>query len=307
MTVYDGAVVLIDYTTGEILSMVSLPDFDPTAIDPRQEHGGASNDSLVNRCTIGQYSPGSIFYIATLGAAIDYLDDYETMTYVCTGSCKIDDIVVECDTAHGTMTIEDAFVYDCATVMARVGVDIGAAKMSRYARQLLFNKRFDYRNIYMASSTFDVPIWEEDDGVANAAIGQHDDIVTPLHIAMLVGALANDGYLMDPVLLGKINKRPVNMDKYGMRIFSKIAVEELSYLMGISSDRSSDSVEIVGKSGLATVHSEDILLPNGWFVGYIDDASHPLAVCVVTENSGDSDISAQVARDVMEYAVIMGY
>ncbi len=58
-----------------------------------------------------------------------------------------------------------------------------------------------------------------------------------------------------------------------------------------------DDINIYGKSGVATVHSEDKVLPNIWYAGYIDSEEHPLSIAVITENSVNEGISQEIAMN----------
>ena len=94
---YRGAVVVMNYKTGEILASTSHPMFDPKHMESYlPESQGGTNDApagdstLVNRATAGQYTPGSVFKIITAAAAIRYLPGIETRTFDCTGPLVFD-------------------------------------------------------------------------------------------------------------------------------------------------------------------------------------------------------------------------
>ena len=78
-----GAVVVMNYKTGEILASVSTPGFDPKTIkEPSEDDAGSQ---LVNRATMGRYTPGSVFKLVTAAAVLEYKPELASKTYTCTG------------------------------------------------------------------------------------------------------------------------------------------------------------------------------------------------------------------------------
>lgn len=85
---YDGAVVVLNYETGEILAMVSHPMYDPNTLSA--ENVSKQGTALVNRATMGRYTPGSVYKIMTTTAAIRYIPDYDSRTWPCDGPLAFD-------------------------------------------------------------------------------------------------------------------------------------------------------------------------------------------------------------------------
>ena len=112
-----GAVVLMNYKTGEVYSLVSKPGFDASNIAKylSEDEDYVGNSELVNRATLGRYAPGSIFKIITTAAALRYLDDAETKTYNCTGSVIIGGVKVSDydGEKHGTIALAQALTHSC--------------------------------------------------------------------------------------------------------------------------------------------------------------------------------------------------
>ena len=310
---YSGAVVIQDYTTGEILCMVSSPAFDPqTLLEDLSVN--MEKDAFVNRAIQGQYAPGSIFHIVTAGAAIEYLDDVENTKFNCDGSYKVDDENIYCDNGHGYITLDEAFSQSCNTVFAELGVELGANKIKSFAKQLKFNYNFDYFDVALYPSSVTVAKSEEDAAFAYAAIGQHEDIVSPMHMSMIAGAIANDGIMMTPILLKSIDNQLVSKSKHGTRMVSEDTAQTLQSYMahnvayGSGNDAESDTIKICGKDGTAISSTDESLYPNCWFVGYIDDEEHPLTISIVLEQSYvDSNVAVPIGKSILEYAYSIGY
>lgn len=310
---YNGAVVIQDYTTGEILSMVSSPAFDPNTV-LEDLSINMSKDAFVNRAIQGQYAPGSLFHIVTAGAAIENIDDIATEKYKCDGSIEIDDETIYCENAHGYITMDEAFAHSCNTVFAQIGVELGAKKLTSFAEQLKFNYNFNYSDVALYPSSISVSKKEEDAAFAYTAIGQHETIVSPLHMSMITGAIANDGVMMTPNLLMSIDNSIVNKSKHGVRIISNDTVKVLQeYMMqnvsyGSGSKAISNLVKIYGKDGVAISSTDGSLYPNTWFVGYINDDDNAIVICVVLEQSYDgSNPSVEIGKTILEYAYSLEY
>lgn len=309
---YSGAVVIQDYTTGEILCMVSTPAFDPSTLIDNIDYYN-ENDAFVNRAIQGQYAPGSMFHIITAGAALEYINDIDNKIFACNSIYAIDNEVIFCDTGHGNINLQKAFASSCDTIFAGLGVELGANNIVRFSEQLLFNKDFSYSYIVLYPSSITVSSKEEDAAYAYTAIGQHETLISPLHLNMIIGAIANDGTMMTPNLLQAINNSDV-FKSHGTRIITDDTAQTLQKYMascvsfGSANLAYSDVFTLCGKDGTAISSTDDSLYPNAWFAGYIQDNAHPLAICVITEQSFiDENVSAVIAKKLLEYAYTIGY
>lgn len=309
---YNGAAVLIDYKTGEILSLVSTPSFDPKSIindlSINQE-----KDAFVNRAIQGQYAPGSLFQIITAGTAIEYIADIQNRQFNCSGSIDFDDETIYCDSAHGQITLQEAFAHSCDTVFAQLGVELGAIKLNAFSEQLKFNYDFNYSDIALSSSSISISKKDDNANLAYAAIGQHETLVSPMHMAMITGAIANDGIMISPTLLKAVDNKSVAVNKYGDRIMPYDTAQTLQGYMQISHEYShgnlnETSTNICSKEGVAVSSKDDSLYPNSWFVGYVNDEEHSIAICIILEQSYvDENPATQVGKKLLDYAISIGY
>ena len=100
---YRGAVVIQNYATGEVLSWVSKPDYDP------YDAGDASveDTAYLNRCLQGLYTPGSVFKLVTLAAAIESDPNVLNQTFLCNGTWEYEGGKIVCagKTAHGMIDL----------------------------------------------------------------------------------------------------------------------------------------------------------------------------------------------------------
>jgi len=310
---YAGAIVLINYHTGEILSMASAPSFDPEKIDPSKANGGTSGDELVNRAIQGQYAPGSIFKIITFAAASGAMD-LEQWSFDCPGFFTTGGRPVTCPAEHGEQDIQKAFAESCNSAFAQLGLDSGYRSMVSTAKKAGFNKNFVFDDIILYSSHMSLNACSESDEIAFAAIGQHQDIVSPLHMAMLAGAIANGGSVMTPRLLLAVEDQPrAIIPKVAYEAYNAQTAARLDVLMSAAVEEGTGvkaqipGYRVCGKTGTAEVSESGDLAPHSWFIGYISGQS-PLAIAVIMENAGaGGDKAAAAAGKMLKYALDLGY
>ena len=144
------------------------------------------------------------------------------------------------------------------------------------------------------------------------AIGQGDTLITPMHMAMITAAIANDGLLMTPRFLDRtenytgaavVERYPVT--EYGslmtaqeaglLKEYMRSAVED-----GTASALKSDTYTAAGKTGTAE-YSSDKSKSHAWFTGYVTGDKPDLAVCILIEGVGSgSEYAVPVARKIFD-------
>lgn len=313
-----GAVVALDPSTGAILAMVSTPEFDPnTLIGGSAGSTGADLDEdalqpLLNRATSAVYPPGSTFKIVTATAGFE--------SGVASAGTPFDN-PVELELPGSTATISNfdgqtcgpgaqvplstAFIRSCNTVFGMLGMDVGADQLVGTAESFGFNAEIpiDIRAMPSLippadSFEFDVP------GVAQSAIGQRDVRATPLQMALVAAAVANDGEIMVPYLIDEIfNAEGVVQQSaepvVWIRATSPGTASVLADLMegvvtsGTGRRASVPGIRVAGKTGTAEVPDE---APHAWFVGFGPVDAGPddpqIAVAVLVESGGDAGEAA---------------
>ena len=151
-----GSVAVYNYQTGQILCMVSSPDFDPSD-PPTITDGDSRYDGVyMNRVLSSTFTPGSVFKVVTTAAAIEQLPDIFERSFTCTGSVKIGGDTITCPHAHGTMDFYSAFANSCNCVYAQLAVELGGETLERYARSAGLLESHDVSGIPTAAGSFDV-------------------------------------------------------------------------------------------------------------------------------------------------------
>lgn len=326
----DGAVIVMNYRTGEVLCAVSSPSFDLSAMS-----GYASGDytpedgSLVNRVTMGRYTPGSTFKIVTAIAALRYLPNARTRTFTCDGELVFETAtgkLVEDETAaygedgelregyavlrdfdaevHGSLTLEEAFAHSCNNIFAEIALEIGAERLQKTAESLGLNGEFLFDELVVYSGSYSGG--DTDFELAWSGVGQHTDIMTPMHMCMLSCAVANDGVLMEPKLLRRVlnadgtAQKTLQSEEYATWLLPEEAAfmkecMRLTVAQGTGTAADVQDFDICGKTGTAEVSSDKNIKPHAWFTGFIDDEAYPYAICVVIENGGGGGKNAAPA------------
>ncbi len=320
-----GAVVALDPKTGAVLAQVSLPTYDANTIATQdsaaaQEAWTALSEDpekpLVDRTSGGdQYPPGSIFKMLTAVAMLentpgltpDTLVDAPTSWSPPGTSHEIwNPGQAACGDGSGQTSLRQTFVQSCNTAYAIGGVDVGADKMIAQAESFGFGETF-HTPLTVSPSRFPEP--ESQAALAMDSFGQQDIMVTPMQMAMIASAIANDGVLMEPYIVKQTltaDLEPVSTTKpseysrpmseqtaaYMQQMMVDDVVSGTGYLAAI------DGVDVAGKTGTAELTGSD---RHAWFAAFAPADDPQIAVVVILENDpGDGGSSAApVAREII--------
>lgn len=312
-----GSVVLMNPKTGEILGMVSSPSFNPNNMS------NLETDNLIDRSVQGLYPPGSIFKIITAKGALDNIEDIDSWSYNCTGSLKIGDREVSCygGEAHGEVDLTKAFIYSCNGAFAELAGEIGWKKLLSAGEKFGFNKNFLFGDIKINDSKLNINKSISDIDLAWTSVGQGTTLVTPMHMAMMVSAIANDGIMMEPKLLYNVIGRrgSVQRELEPKQYLKTMEPEDAKYMQGIMEGVVKEGtgrgagvggISIGGKTGTAEVKStkDSTISPHAWFVGFAPIENPSLAIAVIVENSGTGGkVAAPMAGQILKRAQELGY
>lgn len=316
---YDGAVSLINYKTGEILAMVSMPYYDPEELENRSQAAEASGSGYLNRNTQGQYTPGSVFKIVTLASALEYLPGVEERTFECNGEWAYEGGSVTCagGAVHGTMTLEEAFAESCNIVFAKLAYELGAQRLLSTAEAFGFNDVFQFQDLIVYDSSIDTQMPTVGD-LAWTGVGQGKTLVTPLHMALIAASVANDGVMPSPKLIAEVitpsgsTVLRTQDPPYGRVMYSSTAATIARYMYttveeGTATRAQISGYRVCGKTGSAQISNDSDVQTNAWFVGFVYDDAHPYAIAIVVEEGGSgSRRAAELAQKVLEKAIELG-
>ncbi|WP_340377646.1 penicillin-binding transpeptidase domain-containing protein [Streptomyces sp. SS7] len=331
-----GAVAAIEPSTGKILALVSTPSYDPS------KFAGSSNkdqeaweavqkkndpdEPMLNRALRETYPPGSTFKVVTAAAAlengeVDGIDD-KTDTPdpfpLPESSSKLTNEHGACKNA----SLRYALMVSCNTVFAKMADNVGNAKMIEQAEKFGFNETELDTPVRAAES-----VYPKDNRPQNAqdGIGQASNRATPLQMAMVASAVANDGKLMRPYMVDEL-KAP-NLDTLETtepqqlsQAVSAETAQKLQDMMvtvvndpqGTGGKAKISGVTVGGKTGTAQHGLNNSEKPYAWFISYakLSDGSTPVAVAVVVEDGAANreditggGLAGPIARDVMKAVI----
>ncbi|WP_405471678.1 peptidoglycan D,D-transpeptidase FtsI family protein [Streptomyces canus] len=329
-----GAVAAIEPSTGKILALASYPSYDPSTIAGGSDSDAEAwkkldkknnpDDPSLNRALREVYPPGSTFKVVTAAAALEnglYTSaDEKTKsplpwTMPGTTTQLKNEGNIPCENA----TLRTALQYSCNTVFGKVGSDLGNEKMLDEA------KKFGFTEEQFTPVRSSAPIFSDDmapSEVALSSIGQFNTAATPLQMAMVASAVANNGTLMKPYMVDSL--QAPNLDTLEKtepeKMSEPLSAENAQILQsmmetvvqkGTGTTAQIQGVTVGGKTGTAQHGENNSKNPYAWFISYakVGDSA-PVAVAVVVqddkavrENISGSGLAAPIAKSVMEAVI----
>jgi cell division protein FtsI/penicillin-binding protein 2/cell division protein FtsW (lipid II flippase) len=300
----NGALVVMDSTTGDLLAMVSAP----APMPPGDRTAAPVPDELLDRARYGQYPPGSTFKLVTAIAALRDNPALTHRTYFChpLGDGRVGNTIAGWnrpikddigDHAHGTIDMERAIAVSCNAYFAQLGVhDVGSKNLAATAGEL-------------GISTGD-PV-ELRRALPFAAYGQGPVLISPFKMARVTAAIAAGGRMPEGRWIAdESNPRsgapreilPPAQASFLAGAMRRVVTEGTARRVMAGVD-----IAIAGKTGTAQL---DEGMPHAWFTGfapYGDDPAHRLAFAVLVEHGGyGGRVAAPIARELMEAAKELG-
>ena len=237
---------------------------------------------------------------------------YNSYQFHCDGNSIFSGVGIRCSNnkAHGDLSLADALAYSCNVSFATIGETLDKGSYRSTAEELLFNKDLPYDGTYN-SSQFRITADSPDDAIPQTVIGQGDTKITPLHNALIMSAIANDGVLMKPYTIDSIENddgakvKTFRSKEAGTLMTADEANILTDYMKGVceygtgSGYFSGLSYSVAGKTGTAEFDNEGNC--NSWFVGFSDPDDPDIVVCAITEQSNVTGVTgAWVARQVFD-------
>ncbi|MFD8808857.1 peptidoglycan D,D-transpeptidase FtsI family protein [Streptomyces sp. NPDC059597] len=330
-----GGAVAIDPKTGKILAMVSTPSYDPGQLTDANTAGSAwvrltkdPDKPLTNRGMRQPLPPGSTFKLVVASAALEdglYSDvDQRTTSpepYIMPGTSRPlpnESASAPCENA----SIRVALQYSCNNVFGKLAVDLGQDKVRAMAEKFGFNS--EKLDVPARAYTSVYPSKMDKAQTALSGIGQFDVTATPLQMAMVSAAMANDGKLVSPHMVSQLTSgdgdllKDYDGDAGTKRIVSARTAEQLRSAMetvvrdGTGRNALIDGVTVGGKTGTAQHGENNSGTPYAWFTSYgkSDATGKEVAVAVMVEQSNaargevsGNGLAAPVARAMMTAAL----
>ncbi|MCI2422298.1 penicillin-binding protein 2 [Saccharopolyspora sp. K220] len=321
---FQGSVVALNPSTGEILAMVNAPSYDPNPLAAVDNNAVAeqwnklnedARQPMANRSVSELYPPGSTFKLITAAAALENgynpnsrVQDAATITLPNTTTQLPNYGSTQC--AGNTLT--QALAHSCNTAFAEIAGQLGPDKLRDTAAAFGFGQDVE---IPMTVAKADLGPMADAASLYQSGIGQRDVRVTPMENAMVAAAIANDGKLMKPQLV-KATRAPdmAELDSFRPEELNQAVSPEIARMirdMMIQSEKNTkgtgkiSGIEIASKTGTAQ-HGDAKDQPHGWYVAFAPAENPTIAVAVIVENGGDEgaeatggSIAAPIGREVI--------
>ena len=302
----NGAVLVYNYQTGEILVKVSAPGFDPAYIPEDLETNEAYKGVYLDNTLSSSFTPGSIFKIVTAAAAMEkWPDTWSQWTHTCTGSENIGGSDVTClyGTAHGDQDMFSAMGNSCNVFFASLATEIGAQALQAKAEEMGFGREFSLGSVPTAESEIDLSAANQNQ-LAWAGVGQYTVLSNPYHMMVLMGAIANGGEYVQPRLTQESQLFSGLLPGEDRTLVTAAEAQNLTQLLrGDVENYYGDwlfptGMNVCAKTGTGEVGEGKA--PNCWMVGFCDSVDYPYAFAIlVEEGTGGIESAGSVASAVM--------
>ena len=310
-----GAVVALDPRNGEVLAMVSVPTYDPAALNQNGEKLLTDpNSPLLNRATQGRYPPGSTFKMVTAASAFENNVITPDTTVTCPGEIVVDGFPISCNNVPqgtGTYPFRNAFAYSVNAIFAQVGVTLGWDRLTATAEKFGFDSSLPFTldtaptQLHAPGSKLTKPL------LASTAFGQGELLATPLQMAVVAAAIANEGVLASPhlgyeALDGKSVVQKLDQPS-NRRVIDTSVAHTLRDLMvavvddGQAAGTAIPGVKVAGKTGTAeSGHGTS----HAWFVAFAPAEKPVVVVAVIVENGGrGGEVASPIAGQILRAAL----
>jgi len=326
-----GAVVALDPRTGEVLAFASHPAPDPNdfAVRVSKEEWQRLNEDhqhpLLNRVTQAQLAPGSVFKVIMATAMLESKTPPESFTAFCPGYGVFYGQMHKCwvygKSSHGSISLHRAIVQSCDVFFYNVGMHMGIATISKYAKMLGLGSKTGidlpaeepglvpseewvqrvYHHKWYPGSTISV------------SIGQGSVMVTPLQVAYTIGGIASSGTFKQPHLLKDLQ----NVGETRVELAENTIEQVTQGMYGVVNEAGGtgqaiklQGIEFCGKSGTAQMMSYAAASRlgmgkgknDGWFVGFAPRRDPEIVVAAVVEDTSEHGGTAAgpVVRDIVK-------
>lgn len=315
MKLEKGCIIVMEAETGDILALCSFPSYTVSTL----EEAMASPDSpLINRALYA-YPVGSIFKLIPAACALS--QNLENFQYNCTGSIAIYDQIFHChdQSGHGLQNLQAAMIHSCNPYFIALSQKLSAAKLYQTAQSLGFGTSLPLSDSIIADggilpSLQDLQIPAEK---ANFCFGQGMLTASPLQVARMTCAIANDGNLPQIRLIRGISQDGVSIKQEQQSISTPVlsekdaaALQDLMIAAAYGNDTFQgvpDSISVAAKTSTAQTGCYDengVEYCHGWITGFFPAAQPRYVVTVLAENGGyGNDAAAPIFRTVIEQIV----
>ncbi len=310
-----GSIVAINPKTGEILAMVSTPDYNPNESSLEKNWDKISTDEsspLLPRAVLGLYPPGSTFKVVTAISALEEgLSDFMIED---NGSVIIDGKTFSNagNKAYGELDMTSAMAFSSNVYFTELSEVLKSKALIKTAEKAGINKKFNF-DLPLKKSSMSNTITSKTEFAATV-IGQGKLLVTPLQMALICSGIANDGVIMKPYLVKSVTDKNNNtLTKTISKKLYKITDAKTASIVkdmmiqvvkkGTGQNAAISNVEVAGKTGTAQNEksNQGEGYDHAWFIGFAPAEDPEIAIAVIVEyqSKDGGQIAAPIARKIM--------
>ncbi len=303
-----GAVVVVRPETGEVLAMASRPNYEQDRVGAYLDEPGSP---LVNRALRG-YPPGSVFKVVTAAAALESGIAGPYSYFNCGGYLRLGERVIRCRVGgHGTVSLAGAMTVSCNTTFVTLGLQLGPELVLDLANRLGFGRP---TGLGLDESVPALPRGPFSAGdTANIALGQGELLVTPVQVARMMSAIADEGILRPLRVITEV-RSPEGViiwkprQPAPVRVLSRpLALTLKSMLLrvvreGTGQEAAVHGFGVAGKTGTAETGRRDASgepITHAWFAGFFPYSRPEFTVVVLVEEGGlGGDVAARAFSEI---------
>lgn len=318
-----GAVVVEDVNTGELLAAASYPTYD--LADYYEKYDQLIKDKrnpLWSRFALGTYAPGSTFKPAVACAALEEGVITKDTEFKCSGTMKFYDQTLQClhQKVHGNENVAEAIRDSCNIFFYKTSLEIGINKMNEYCSMLGFGEKTgveipESKGVLAGRTERENAggYWNLGDTV-HAAIGQSDNLFTPLQLANYCSTIANGGTRYEAHFVKSVISKSNNAISYKEPKVAEntgFSKATLSTVQGAMRDVAKSgapsrifdklNVNLAAKTGTSQVKVKGQDRNNGFLITYGPYENPEIAVSSVVELAGSGTETAALTSSVYNY------
>ena len=311
-----GSVVAMNPKTGEILAMVSKPSYDPNNLDKEWKSINSNKAMpLLNRAVSGLYPPGSTFKTVTAASALENITNAintsknDNGSLVVNGTRLLGDFQGE---SFGNIDFKSAYMHSSNVYFGSLGLDLGNKELKNTAEKFYFNKDIPTIGLTVENSVFPSYKSYEEGNIAQSAIGQAGVLVTPMEMALVVSTVANNGVMMEPMLVKEIlSSKGTSIEKLKSKQLGQVMTSENATTMktlmravvseGTGTSAALPNILVSGKTGTAD-HDDPSKqeAPHAWFTGFAPYDNPKIAIAVIIEDGGQGGVlAANITKELI--------
>jgi len=333
---YAGAAVVLDPKSGDVLSLVSLPAYNPNAFALGIDHNTWNNlntnklNPLQNRALQGRYSPGSTFKLVMAVAALEEGVADPDFKVNCRGGGSFYGRFFRCHTTHGIVAMDEAIEKSCNTYFYTLGSLLDIDQINKWATAFGLGELSGIDLPHEVQGLMPSTAWKQErhgerwypGETISVSIGQGQVSVTPISLAVMMATAANGGTRVTPRLLKAVNDgsgwipvpvtpprsvaglQPETVDTLHRGLWMVVNREgtgRRGRILGRDVMGKTGTAQVISLRGREAVGETDLdLRDHGWFVFAAPKDDPQIAGVVFAEHAEHGYLAAPVARHVME-------